>query len=185
LFSPLLAFATLGFNALPLFHLPLLYFVLTLLLGRTLLLLPGLVSLLDLLATLRTPNPSLPFLGLLRLCRNGRGPFGTTLRLLLLPLSLSLLLIFLSVRLPFLLFFLALLGSLLLSLFLLFATAPLSTGVGGKTDKTNAAYRYREPDSFNFFSFHGFPLYLKYPFARRDEAPERAVAIYIPHNLSA
>jgi hypothetical protein len=185
LLDTLLILSTLCFYTFALLSLALLNLDLTLLLSGPLLLLPGFVSFLNLLAALCSPNASLLFLTLLGLRGNGSGTFRTTLSLLLLSLSLSLLLILLFCCLPFLLFFLALLGSLLLSLFLLFTTAPLCAGVDGQPDKTYAAYRYRKPDSFNFFSFHGFPLYLKFPFARRDEAPGRITAIYIPNNQLA
>ena len=120
-----------------LFGLTLLILSLTPLLGLALLLLPGFVPLLNLLAPLSTPNSAvLPLL--LRAGRDRSRRGAPLLRLLSLTLLLALgpLLLTLLLALGLLLLFF---GALLLSLFATLVSAPLSIDIGAKPGHHNAS----------------------------------------------
>jgi hypothetical protein len=157
-----------------LFALLLLAFVvlnLTLLLGITLLLLPGIVTLLDLLASVTSPvTPILSRLlrltvSLLGLRGNRSGPLRTLYRL-----TLSGLLGRLSCRtfLPILLFGLRLrlLLSGLAAVLPLITTPALSASISGKPQKPYTAHRYRQTKSTNIFFLHF--SFLRIPFTPRE-----------------
>jgi len=133
-----LTLLTLLVLASPLFGLPLLDLGLASLLSLTLLLLPRFISLLDLLASLGTPNTTLPalLLGTRRdRCRR-RTPLCRLLSLTLLatfgPLFLTLLLAFRPLLLAF--------SLLLLALFATIVTAPLRLGVRTKPGQRDSRY---------------------------------------------